>query len=141
MNFNFIKRRSIKQFALSSLMLCLLVAPLSSVNASNINEQDQINLNDINERSGLITPLDSLTYKIGETSTHIYFSGKVTISYNAKGGSQGIHIGVYQVGAGPVSVESGFFAGKGSVTYNLHKYHYIVVEGDTGVSGTYTVTY
>jgi hypothetical protein len=140
MNINFIKRRSIKQIAISSFMLCLLVTPLSSANASNVNEKDQINQNGINAGTGLITPFDSLTYNIGETSTHIYFSGKVTISYNAKGGSEGIHISIYQVG-NPRPVESGFFSGKGSATYTLHKYHYVVVEGDSGVTGTYKITY
>lgn len=138
MNIHSIKKNSLKQILISSLMVGLLVAPLSSVNASNI---DHIDSDKIDARSDLITLQDSLSYKIGDSSTHIYFNGNVTISYSPKGGSQGIHISVYRVGGGPEPVESNFFSGSGSVTYKLYQYHYVVVTGDSGVTGTYKVTY
>ncbi|MNN71952.1 hypothetical protein D3C81_1879420 [compost metagenome] len=88
--------------------------------------------------------LGSLSYDIGTTSTHIYCNGNVTISFSPTGGSSstGVYVAAYKVG-NPVPIGGQHFAGNtsGSVTYNLYGYHYFVVQGDTGVTGTYTVNY
>ncbi|MFD3260315.1 hypothetical protein ACE3MQ_17135 [Paenibacillus lentus] len=90
---------------------------------------------------------DSLSYDIGKTSTHIYCNGTVTVSFSPKGGSdsKGVHVAAYKPGnpSGIAGDGGSFFVGNksGSVTFKLYGYHYFKVTGDSGVTGTYTVTW
>ncbi|MGG3456436.1 MULTISPECIES: hypothetical protein [Paenibacillus] len=89
----------------------------------------------------------SLSYDIGENSTDIYCNGTVTVSFSPKGGSEskGVYVAAYKQGnPSPISGDGGsFFPGNksGSVTFKLYGYHSFKVQGDSGVTGTYTVTW
>ncbi|MGG6310187.1 hypothetical protein [Paenibacillus macerans] len=89
----------------------------------------------------------SLSYDIGEHSTDIYCNGTVTVSFSPKGGSdsKGVYVAAYKQGnPSPISGDGGsHFPGNksGSVTFKLYGYHSFIVEGDSGVTGTYKVTW
>lgn len=89
----------------------------------------------------------SLSYNIGEKSTDIYCNGTVTVTFSPKGGSnsKGVYVAAYQPGnPSPISGDGGsFFPGNesGTVTFKAYGYHYFRVSGDSGVTGTFTVTW
>lgn len=88
----------------------------------------------------------SLSYDIGKTSTDIYCNGTVTVSFSPKGAEgTGIYVAAYKPGdpTGISGNEGSFFPvnKSGSVTFKLYGYHYFRVEGDSGVTGKYTVTW
>ncbi|MNP28197.1 hypothetical protein D3C76_1211490 [compost metagenome] len=94
----------------------------------------------------------SLSYNIGQISTHIYFNGSVTIKTYPTGGSSGsfIYATVYEVGAqygGGVGSRSLSGTSNDSWTINhLYGYHYVRADsadvvGENTVSGTYKIEY
>lgn len=132
------KKRSFKKkfVAVSLFVLMALLVLIPSSFASGVTPQsNQSNLNMLR---------GSLSYNIGEASTDIYCNGNVTISFSPKGGSSsvGVHVSAYEPG-NPVPKDLQSFSGdqSGSVTLRLYGYHYFLVKGDSGVTGTYKVTY